>query len=451
MRLKNKITLLTSVWVIAILLIVDITVYLLFIKLATQNEIDLLQTKSEQMIEKLGPQALIQKKQDRQLQMFIPEDTTIRIINAKAELISFIHNEETVSLPPHKFATKKESELSQENGQKAVIVRVPITIGNQVVGTFEMIEMMDSLNSSINMLITILIISTGGAIVLSFIGGTFLSRTIVKPISKSIQTMQEIESSLIFKRIPSLGHSKDEIFKMTETFNRMMGRLEESFLKQQQFVSDASHELNTTLTIVEGYANMLRRWGTKDQDIQKESIESIYEESKRMRIMTQQLLDLAAAQHGMKLDAQPFDLVDSCTRAAALVKTLHKRTIHINTVGRDPIITADPLKIKQLLLILLDNALKYSGREIELSVSLEDTHAVIRVKDYGIGIPKEEQDLIFERFYRVDQARHRTTGGTGLGLPIAKSIVVDHGGTIRVDSEEGAGTEVTVQLPRGNR
>ena len=204
--------------------------------------------------------------------------------------------------------------------------------------------------------------------------------------------MQEIENSLSFRRIPSNGTENDEMHRLTETFNRMIGRLEESFFKQQQFVSVCLlMKLNTTLTIVEGYANMLRRWGTKDESIQKESIDNIYEESKRMRKMTEQLLELASSEKGMKLEIVTFDLTICCEQVISLVRRLHEnRIIHLNASRQHPTLAADPMKVKQLLLILLDNALKYSEDEIEMSIQMEKKHLEIRVKDHGIGIPREQ-------------------------------------------------------------
>jgi two-component system, OmpR family, sensor histidine kinase ArlS len=193
---------------------------------------------------------------------------------------------------------------------------------------------------------------------------------------------------------------------------------------------------------------MLRRWGTIDEKVHRESIEAIYEESKHMRTMTQQLLDLASSQQNEKLNLESFELVACCEQVAAMISKLHSQKIIVHSAEKESWIEADMAKIKQLLIILIDNALKYSKSSIELKLSLSMDRIEIRVKDYGIGIPQDEIGNVFERFYRVDQSRYRKTGGTGLGLPIAQSIVKEHRGTIRIESEEGSGTEVIVELPR---
>jgi len=446
-KLRTRFTLLTSALIICLLIFVDIIVYILFIRIATDNEIDLLRSKSEQIIEKIGAPFLFNEEQAKQIQNYLPEDTLVRIFNTNREVVLELKDEDELDLSQIHFTSMETSKLMDVNDQKILVVRVPIESDNMNMGTFEIIEKLDTLETNVNLLVSILLFTTGAAAMLSVVGGFYLSRKMLKPISESIHTMQEIESSLVFKQIPSHGNPNDELFKMTETFNRMMDRLAESFHKQQQFVSDASHELNTTIAIIEGYANMLRRWGNHDEKIQKESIEAIYQESKQMRKMTQQLLDLASSQQNEQLRLENFDFIEGCNHLVAVVKKLHAQKIVVHVSEQEIRINADPTKIKQLLMILIDNALKYSKKTVELHIGKTKTNVSIRVKDYGIGIPKDEIQNVFERFYRVDQSRQRKTGGTGLGLPIAKSIVKEHHGTIRIESQEDIGTEVTVILP----
>ncbi|MFB9328649.1 sensor histidine kinase [Paenibacillus aurantiacus] len=448
MKLKNKIMILTASLVIGILICIDISVYGLFIRSATQSETESLQTKAEQIIEKVGADRLIQGGQHQLLRLLLPEDTMIRVVNSDKQVIESVVSEEAFDLPTIKLSTQIESQLMEDNETSLLVVRMPIRSGSQQVGMFEIAEKLESLDTNLNLLITLLTVTTIGGIILSFIGGSLLSRAIIKPISKSIQTMKEIEESLVFKRIPLQGSVHNEMAQMTITFNRLMDRLEESFASQQRFISDASHELNTTLTIVEGYANMLRRWGGKDETVQRESIETIYEETRRMRFMTQQLLDLAASQNSHVREAEAFDMVNICKQSIALEKDVHKREIKLELEGSSSSMIGDPYKIKQLLIILIDNALKYSNDEVRVKAKFEPKQIRIHVIDKGIGIPRKEINLVFERFYRVDLARQRKTGGTGLGLAIAKEIVIEHGGTIQIDSDEGVGTEVIITMPR---
>nr|WP_280521396.1 HAMP domain-containing sensor histidine kinase [Paenibacillus mangrovi] len=436
---------LTTSLLIVILLCVDVAVYLLFIRTATQNEVEQLHDKWEPIAEKTGVEAVQNAKVD--LSSYLTEDMMIRIFDAQSRLIHEYRNGANYSLSDITFDPNIYSTLANIDDRKILIVHLPMMSGSERIGTFEISEKWDTLDTNMEILVSILTFSTIGAIIACIFGGILISRTIVKPIASSIQTMQEIESSLLFKKIPVRGNSNAELYKMTETFNRMIDRLEESFVRQQQFVSDASHELNTTVTIVQGYASMLRRWGNQDKEIQNEAVNSIFEETKRMRIMTQQLLDLASFQHGVPLKFEKFDLAECCSEVISNLKQLYPRDIKLYNPQRKLNLYADRTKIKQLLLILGDNALKYSSETVEFHISSEEGNAVIYVKDYGIGIPADEVHHVFERFYRVDSSRHRKTGGTGLGLPIAKSIAQEHQGSISIVSTEGAGTEVKVEIP----
>lgn len=446
MKLRTKITLLTSGLLICILICVDVAVYLLFIRNATQNEVEQLQNKWQPIVKQVGAEAV--NNVNVKLSIYLTEDIMIRIFDQHSRLVQVFKNGANYSLDKIPFDPRNYSKLTEIEDSKILIVHLPIIDDNRrQIGTFEITEKWDTLDTNLDTLVAILFVTTMGAIIACLVGGTLISKTIVKPIASSIQTMQEIERSLLFKKIPIRGKSNDELYKMTETFNRMIDRLEESFWSQQQFVSDASHELNTTVTIVEGYANMLRRWGNQDKEIQKEAFNSIYEETKRMRTMTQQLLDLASLQHGVPLALEWFDLAGSSNEIITHLNHLYRREIILYRPKIKLDVYADRAKIKQLLLILVDNALKYSTRSIEIHITGSDRTAVIRVKDYGIGITAGEVNHVFERFYRVDSSRHRKTGGTGLGLPIARSIVEEHQGRIRIESTEGAGTEVIVEIP----
>ncbi|MNS64124.1 Alkaline phosphatase synthesis sensor protein PhoR [compost metagenome] len=198
---------------------------------------------------------------------------------------------------------------------------------------------------------------------------------------------------------------------------------------------------------------MLRRWGLRDEERGKEAVEHIYSEAVRMKEMTQQLLDLASTEKKARYVPETIELVELSRKTAKLLDKVYHRQIVVEASAEKLVLDADPSRISQLLLILLDNALKYSKDPVELSLSVQSEPASdlqgvqIRVKDSGIGIPQEDLTRVFERFYRVDSSRHRKTGGTGLGLAIAKNLVDLHKGSIRIESEENVGTEIIVFIP----
>jgi two-component system sensor histidine kinase ArlS len=447
MNIKNKITLLTTFWLICILIGVNLIVYFSFIRIVTSNEKETLQSKMEHLLEQTTPQEIMKPANSAILLKYLPENATIRILDKSSKIInSAVNDDELVSISPE-FVNTPESELYKEAGQQILIVRLPILSGNQAVGSLEIIERLDALDGNIHTLVYVLVFSTIGALFLSIISGLFLSKLIIRPISRMIHTMEEIEGSLIFKQIPLKHGERDELHKMAETFNRMMVRIEQSFVKQQQFVSDASHELKTPITIIESYAKMLRRWGMNDEKVQREAIETIYHESVRMKQLTQHLLNLVSSDDGENLTLQTVDIMELCAHSAKVMRRMYKREIEIQSEYPSILISADNNKMKQLLLIILDNALKYSKTAITISLFKDQAGVYIRIKDRGIGIAKEELKHVFDRFYRVDRARQRQTGGVGLGLSIAQNIVKQSKGDIKIFSEENVGTVVEIFLP----
>lgn len=181
-----------------------------------------------------------------------------------------------------------------------------------------------------------------------------------------------------------------------------------------------------------------------------EAIHAIHSEANRIQKMTETFLDLANLEKENILEINKVELVSLCETILKQLKDVYKREITLSFEEKPITIYADELKIKQVIIILLDNAIKYSHDKIEVFLERNHENAIIHIKDYGIGIPENEIANIFERFYRVDKARSRETGGSGLGLHIAKSIIKLHKGDIKIKSKEGSGTDVEVLLPISN-
>ncbi|GIP38136.1 sensor histidine kinase YkoH [Paenibacillus sp. J31TS4] len=451
MKLKHKIMLLLSFWLLCISLLANLAVYTLFLRIATKNEKETMTTKAEKIVTELTPEQLLGPGQESYLSLYLTDHSVIRTVDRQGQIRNTVADTaHDLSVPP-KFTEAYETSLTKTNSVRVLTIRQPIYANQMPVGTLELSESLESLEGNIQLILFVLLSSTAAAVVLSAMTGFLLSRVILKPLGKLIAAMEEIESSpnLQFEPIPYPNRSKDELYKMTAAFNRMIERIDRSFEQQSRFVSDASHELKTTLTIIESYASILKRWGLTDREVEVEAIDTIYEEAIRMKRMTQQLLDLSAIQKTRgDLNLQQVDLLQLSRKVARTVSKLHVRDVVVDAPGDELRICADPGKIKQLLLILLDNAQKYSRRQIDLSVRDEGDFVKLGIRDYGIGIPKEEQPYIFDRFYRVDKARQRKTGGSGLGLAIAQEIVSEHEGGIAVESEEGKGTLITVTLPK---
>lgn len=287
--------------------------------------------------------------------------------------------------------------------------------------------------------------------VLALIAGHFLSNRILKPIREITWTARSIEVERLGRRL-DVPRARDELSELARTFNRMLDRLQEGFTQQQRFVSDASHELRTPLTVILGYSDILSRWGREDKAILEESLTSIRSEADNMQQLIEKLLFLARAdQRRLAVNMEDVDLEELLADTMEKMHTV--TTTHEVSLGRnDPaIVRADPVLLRQLLRIFLENSVKYTppgGHISAESIRSEDGKSVtVQLSDDGIGIAPEHQPHIFDRFYRVDSSRTKETGGSGLGLSIARWIADQHGIAIALKSAVDQGTTIILRIP----
>lgn len=267
-------------------------------------------------------------------------------------------------------------------------------------------------------------------------------------LGSTIDTLNAINESRLDTRI-DVAKERAELRGLAQAINNMLDRVDSAYRSQLRFVSDASHELRTPISVIQGYANLLDRWGKEDEKILDESISAIKSEASNMKDLVEQLLFLARSDNNsitMKMEYIDLSaLVQEVARESEMIDTSHK----IEYPQRDPLyISGDAQLLKQALRILMDNALKYTPEngKIILDAREIDNKAAISVTDSGVGIGAEDLPRLFDRFYRADVSRTRQTGGAGLGLSIAKWVVDSHGGVIDVLSREGFGTRMTIKL-----
>lgn len=274
--------------------------------------------------------------------------------------------------------------------------------------------------------------------------GAYISYVLLKPVKKIRETAARISVEDLSQRIEITGPN-DEIKELSVTFNSMIDRLEKSFEQQSRFVSDASHELRTPISVINGYANLINRWGKDDPEILQEAVNNILEETDHMSVMIKNLLFLAKSdQNRNVVNKRPMSLNEAVIDIAKdLSVTNDKIKVITDICDMDIVINGDPDLIKQMLWIYTENAVKYSGdnKEITYKLYLEDNYVCVSVKDNGFGISDEEIPHLFERFYRVDKSRNKEIPGNGLGLSIAKWIIDIHSGKVEVKSKLGEGTE----------
>lgn len=242
-----------------------------------------------------------------------------------------------------------------------------------------------------------------------------------------------------------------ELAGLETAVNKLMTRMRDSYRQQARFVSDASHELRTPISVIRGYADMLDRWGKTDEKILEESIEAIKDESESMQHLVEQLLFLARGDSGRTpLNLTDFDLSDMMKEVWEESVMIDKTHDYLFENGGELPVRGDVSLIKQAARILIENASKYTpeGGEIKLKSLVSDGHPAFSVQDSGIGISESDIPYIFDRFYRADDSRSKQTGGSGLGLAIAKWIVERHGGSFEIISRKDIGTRITVILPQ---
>ena len=281
-----------------------------------------------------------------------------------------------------------------------------------------------------------------------------LNRRVLSPIRDIASMAETLSESNLSNRINIAG-TKNELKDLATVINRMLDRIERSYNSQKQFVSDASHELRTPISVIRGYTDMLKRWGKDDPEVLDEGIAAISQETEGMKDLVESLLFLA--RHDKKTlmmeisSFDPSELVSEVLKEETMVHTEYRFE---TTVLESMRISADRNMMKQVLRILCDNAVKYSqpGTAVTLSCAKEkDGMCCLSVKDEGQGISQEDLPKIFDRFYRSDKARKSETGGHGLGLSIARIIVIAHNGKLRVRSKPGAGTTFSILIPEGEK
>jgi len=344
--------------------------------------------------------------------------------------------------------TAFESEPTDDGGEMRVMDRL-LRSNGQPIAIAHVGERLDDVRALEDRARTILIMVTlVGALLV--VGASFaIASGAIDPIERLTQAMAEIGSDRLDRRI--LTARSDEVGKLASAFNAMLSRLEEAFARERQFISDASHELKTPLTVINANAQLLKRWGDQDVAVRRESVDAIIAESSQLADMVTGMLTLAKADTGDQLPKEPIFMnalvleVVTHARDRAARKGL-KLQAHI--APEEIIVAGDQSLLRQLVNNLVDNAIKFTeaGR-IDVTLALHERDAVIEVADTGIGISVDSAERLFDRFFRSDAAHSRVIEGTGLGLAIVRSIARVHGGTVTAGPRPGGGSLFRLILP----
>ncbi len=326
---------------------------------------------------------------------------------------------------------------------------MPVVVDAQTVGYVAAFAPLERIDHALQRLQAVLLSLGVISVIVAMLASWALAGTVLQPITAMIASAQAIATSRDFSQRLAVRPTNDELEQLAMTFNTMLASLETAYQSQQRFVSDASHELRAPLTAIQGNLELLRSHHDLAQTDRDEALREAARETQRLGRLVADLLALARADAGVSVRQEPVELdalVLEVFRTARQLGPAHQLRLDpfepVRTCG-------DADRLRQLVLILVDNALKYTpaGGVVRIGLAAEAQGACITVADSGSGIAAADLPHVFERFYRADPGRSRDPGGTGLGLAIARWIVEQHSGTITIQSRQEYGTIATVWLP----
>jgi len=348
---------------------------------------------------------------------------------------------------------------SKTLGYNMKYVAVCAKDADQILGIVRFAVPLSEVQIQIRLIYRVVLLGAMAAILIALIVAYFISKSITSPIAQMKETAQRIAKGDFSKKVRI--KSKDELGELAKSLNIMSDELQQKIenLKQMDrirtdFVANVSHELKTPLTLIKGYIETLEDKAIDDKEKVRKFVSIIKEHSSKLENIINDLLSLSELELSdnsiKKVEFDLKTLIDDLSLSFGHALAAKKQNLSIDSQGNDFKIKADPNKIEQVFVNLIDNAIKYTSRGGKIAVALfeQQDQFTVTVEDNGIGIPKEHLNRVFERFYRVDKARSRQLGGTGLGLSIAKHIVLAHKGKINIESQTNKGTTVSVTLPK---
>lgn len=339
--------------------------------------------------------------------------------------------------------------FSNQLNMYVVLAGMPVYLDGAVSGVILLLSPLEQINRTLFNVYKIIWLTAAASLVLAAVIIFIISRRISRPIVH----MQKAAAALAQGRFPEdlTPVGRDELARLTETFNFMQKRLKQIEETRMEFIASVSHELRTPLTSLRGFLQGILE-GVIEPELQEKYLKRAYAETGRLNRLVSDLLQLARLQAGsvkLHLESVPVEgIIAEIIEEHRWLAEQRSISLHAEVPGEGFTVFADRDKLKQIILNLLSNALKYSpeGGDVWISVRPEERRAVFRVRDNGPGIPEDSLQDIFQKFYRVEKSRSQEIPGTGLGLSIAKELVELHGGVIKIHSRPGSGTEVIFTL-----
>jgi heavy metal sensor kinase len=384
-----------------------------------------------------------------------PKGKFIQIMDRSGKIGAKMSDIEGETLPTSFSAleTALRGEIVYETVEKTAprlrIVTLPIMENKKVMSVVQVGTSLEDFDETMKKLLLIMVISIPTSICVTIIVGYFMAKKALRPVDQIRRAAVKITSSNLDEKIDIAGR-RDELGRLAETFNAMIGRLKDAFQRVNQFSTDVSHELKTPLTILKGGTEVALR-KDREKDEYKKLLSSNLEEIDRMSRIIDDLLLLSKADlKELKLNLEEIAIRDLIVDVCMDMKIFaSNKGVEIQVSDVDDVrLKGDELKLRRMLWNIIENGIKYTpgGGSVTISSHLNDGYAQIDVQDNGVGIPEGDIKYIFDRFYRADRSRRRESG-SGLGLSISKWIAEAHQGTIEVKSSPQAGSCFTIKLP----
>jgi heavy metal sensor kinase len=451
MRIHKSIKFRLTVWyliAIAVLLIVFGTVaYYLLSKNLYRNLDASLRARVEELQRSIkfdGGRVVFDRKVDEIVLIYDADGALMQRLGPNVDFANI-----GASVQQALFGTASFVSAETDEGPDVRLYAAPFNIDSQTRVALVVGRVPNDILSMLAIFRLVILNSSILVILLSGVGGWFLAGWTLKPVERIADIARGIGESDLSRRIDV--QTDDELGRLASTLNGMIARLEEAFVKQRQFVADASHELRTPLAVLQAESSLVLE-KPRDENEYRRSLELVSQEVDYMSEIVGKLLVLARSDSGCEpVKIQDVDVAGLLAELSQDLEALaQEKGLRLSVGPMDGLmVRGDRVRLRQLFLNILDNALRYTpaGGTITGSVVRNDEQAVVSIGDTGIGIPEEHLPFIFDRFYRVDKVRTNGEGGTGLGLAIATSIAKMHGGTIEVESRVGGGSMFRVLLP----
>ena len=450
-KLTNRLTRVYAALFSAIFFVLSALVFLLAYRFLLQNQYDhLVNTMTlihDNLLEEIEEGEVLTSPEIMD-ELNIDQNLSILLYNDEGELINRLVNFPLPDDLKHKSGRSPEPFLYGS----ALMLRVshPLTDDDVSYGKLNLVYNLSNETAFLKLLGFLLLGANLAGLVIAFLVSQAVGRRMLAPIGRMIHAANQIDRGTLDARL-DVPEPDDELKHLAQTLNGMLDRVSAAYHQQGRFVADVSHELRTPLAVMQGNVDLLSRWGAEDPAVRNDSIRALAKQTAYMNALVENLLFLARS------DNARFQLNQTTFSVDALFSELVEEQTLINPAHvyqktcspQDAVLLADRAMIGQMLRALLDNSAKYTpeGGSISLGFAQTEQACVLTVKDSGVGMSQQDCEHIFERFYRVDAARARATGGMGLGLSIVLAIAQSHGGTARAKSTPDGGTTVTVTIP----